>query len=177
MHVASQETQVRQAGTSPPRPPHVEVILNAAAGADGGDDLREMVADAFAACGVEVRVFAARDGREAFELARRAVEGGARVVVAGGGDGTVNAVASLLVGTDCALGVLPLGTLNHFAKDLGIPLDRWGAASGRPSSGRRSPSCAATPSCASGLRPTAGRSSARRPSSSSATTSTRSRAG
>jgi len=128
MHVASQETQVRQAETSPPGAPHVEVILNAAAGADGGDDLREMVADAFAACGVEVRVSAARDGREAFELARRAVEGGARIVVAGGGDGTVNAVASLLVGTDCTLGVLPLGTLNHFAKDLGIPLDLWAAA-------------------------------------------------
>jgi YegS/Rv2252/BmrU family lipid kinase len=45
------------------------------------------------------------------------------IVVAGGGDGTVSAVASGLVGTKAALGILPLGTLNHFAKDLGIPLD------------------------------------------------------
>ena len=44
-------------------------------------------------------------------------------VVAGGGDGTLNAVASKLVGRPIAFGVLPLGTLNHFAKDLGIPLD------------------------------------------------------
>ncbi|MDE2298247.1 MAG: sphingosine kinase [Burkholderiales bacterium] len=44
-------------------------------------------------------------------------------VVAGGGDGTLNAVASRLVGGPVAFGVLPLGTLNHFAKDLGIPLD------------------------------------------------------
>lgn len=57
------------------------------------------------------------------ELARQAVERGSRLIVAGGGDGTINAVASALVGTDSVLGVLPLGTLNHFAKDLGIPLD------------------------------------------------------
>ena len=44
-------------------------------------------------------------------------------IVAAGGDGTVNAVASALVGTQAALGVIPLGTLNHFAKDAGIPLD------------------------------------------------------
>jgi len=55
--------------------------------------------------------------------ARLAVERGASMVVAGGGDGTINAVASVLVDTGIAFGVLPLGTLNHFAKDLNIPLD------------------------------------------------------
>lgn len=55
--------------------------------------------------------------------AKRAVAEHAALVVAGGGDGTINAVASQLVGTDTRLGVLPLGTLNHFAKDLKIPLD------------------------------------------------------
>lgn len=45
------------------------------------------------------------------------------VVVAGGGDGTLNAVASKLVGLKTAFGVLPLGTLNHFARDAGIPMD------------------------------------------------------
>ena len=44
-------------------------------------------------------------------------------MVAGGGDGTLNAVASRLVGLPIAFGVLPLGTLNHFAKDAGIPTD------------------------------------------------------
>ena len=44
-------------------------------------------------------------------------------VVAGGGDGTLNAVASRLIHGPVAFGVLPLGTLNHFAKDLGVPLD------------------------------------------------------
>jgi diacylglycerol kinase family enzyme len=45
-----------------------------------------------------------------------------QVVVAGGGDGTINAVASVMAGSGVAFGVLPMGTLNHFAKDLGIPL-------------------------------------------------------
>ena len=46
-----------------------------------------------------------------------------QTVVAGGGDGTLNAVASELANRPVALGVLPLGTLNHFARDLGIPQD------------------------------------------------------
>ncbi|HEY8459819.1 MAG TPA: diacylglycerol kinase family protein, partial [Blastocatellia bacterium] len=44
-------------------------------------------------------------------------------IAAGGGDGTISTVANQLVGTDVALGILPFGTLNHFAKDLRIPLD------------------------------------------------------
>ena len=48
---------------------------------------------------------------------------GPDVMVAGGGDGTVSAVAAALAGGDIALGVLPLGTLNHFAKDFGMPLE------------------------------------------------------
>jgi len=43
--------------------------------------------------------------------------------VAAGGDGTISTVAAALSGTDKVLGVLPIGTLNHFAKDLNIPLD------------------------------------------------------
>jgi diacylglycerol kinase family enzyme len=44
--------------------------------------------------------------------------------VAGGGDGTSGTVAAVLVDTNVALGVLPMGTRNPFAKDLGNPLDR-----------------------------------------------------
>jgi diacylglycerol kinase family enzyme len=47
--------------------------------------------------------------------------------VAGGGDGTINTVAAALIDTGKTLGVLPFGTMNHFAKDLGIPLDLEGA--------------------------------------------------
>jgi diacylglycerol kinase family enzyme len=50
------------------------------------------------------------------------------VVVAAGGDGTVSTVAGALAGTQTALGIVPLGTLNHFARDLEIPLDAGEAA-------------------------------------------------
>jgi len=58
---------------------------------------------------------------EATELARHAVNRDARVVIAAGGDGTVNEVANGLVNTDVALGVLPVGTTNAWALQMGIP--------------------------------------------------------
>lgn len=61
-------------------------------------------------------------GTKVDELVKRALRDGAEIVVAGGGDGTISAVAAALAGSDVPLGVLPLGTLNHFAKDLEIPL-------------------------------------------------------
>ncbi len=54
-------------------------------------------------------------------MAKKAIAGEAEIIVAGGGDGTVSAVASVVCKTDKTLGVLPLGTLNNFSKDLGIP--------------------------------------------------------
>lgn len=56
-------------------------------------------------------------------LVKTALARGATLIAAGGGDGTVNAVATELIGTPAVLGVLPLGTLNHFAKDVGIPIE------------------------------------------------------
>jgi diacylglycerol kinase family enzyme len=44
-------------------------------------------------------------------------------VLAGGGDGTVSSVAEIVAGTGIPLGILPLGTRNHFARDLNIPLE------------------------------------------------------
>ncbi|MGN6155449.1 MAG: diacylglycerol/lipid kinase family protein [Sphingomicrobium sp.] len=67
-------------------------------------------------------------GDELHEAAERVVEDGADLVIAGGGDGTISCVAGAVAGTDTRLGVLPLGTLNHFARDLGIPLSLDDAA-------------------------------------------------
>jgi YegS/Rv2252/BmrU family lipid kinase len=55
-------------------------------------------------------------------LIRDRMREGTRLFVAAGGDGTINAVIQPLVHTDAILGVIPAGTYNHFAKDLGIPL-------------------------------------------------------
>ncbi|MFN2414210.1 MAG: diacylglycerol kinase family protein [Pyrinomonadaceae bacterium] len=97
-------------------------MINAAAGGTEDGGAARAVEAAFEACGVRARVSLAREGAGVSELVRRALSEGARAVVAGGGDGTVGSVAGALAGTDLPLGVLPLGTLNHFAKDLGIPL-------------------------------------------------------
>jgi diacylglycerol kinase family enzyme len=63
------------------------------------------------------------DGEQIRAAVQAALAQGCEAVVAGGGDGTLNAVASCLVGRPVKFGVLPLGTLNHFAKDLGLPLE------------------------------------------------------
>jgi diacylglycerol kinase family enzyme len=102
----------------------VAVILNPGSGdGDGGDETASRLIELFAARGREATILAAGPGRSVIDQARRAVKEGCRVAVAAGGDGTVNAVAGAVAGTGVPLGVLPVGTLNHFAKDLGIPLD------------------------------------------------------
>jgi len=73
--------------------------------------------------GAQVQVMVTKRGDDISALAAHAVSERRHPVVAGGGDGTVNAVAGKLAGTDTPLGVLPMGTLNHFAKDIGIPLN------------------------------------------------------
>lgn len=105
----------------------VEVILNAASGGSEAEKLRARVNEQFLSEGTPANVLLARGGAELVALARRAREGESEVVVAGGGDGTINAVASELLGTGKSLGVLPVGTFNYFAKNLGIPLDLEGA--------------------------------------------------
>jgi YegS/Rv2252/BmrU family lipid kinase len=101
----------------------IAIILNPGSGRGSGDELAARLIQLFATAGREATVLVAGPGRSVTDQARRAVDQGCRIAVAAGGDGTVNAVVSALVGTDVPLGILPVGTLNHFAKDLGIPLD------------------------------------------------------
>jgi diacylglycerol kinase family enzyme len=98
------------------------VVLNARSGTGCGPERAEELKALFAGNGMEAEVVLARSGEEMFAGIDRARASGIELVVAGGGDGTQSAVASRLVDTPLVQGVLPLGTLNHFAKDLGIPL-------------------------------------------------------
>ncbi|MET0262523.1 MAG: diacylglycerol kinase family protein [Rariglobus sp.] len=103
----------------------VIVILNAKAGtaAKGSSDLEPAaLREAFAAAGAEAEVRAVPP-EEIEDALREAVAARPDAVIIGGGDGTVRSAAAVLAGTSIALGVLPLGTLNHFAKDLNMPPD------------------------------------------------------
>lgn len=101
--------------------PNITCILNGAS--VHAEAARALITRISGEVGAPAHVIVTRSGDELVPLARRAVgEGNARVA-AGGGDGTVSAVAGAVAGTNTALGVLPMGTLNHFAKDAGIPLD------------------------------------------------------
>ncbi|MFC2072330.1 diacylglycerol/lipid kinase family protein [Chloroflexota bacterium] len=73
-------------------------------------------------CGLSVTWRETSKPMEATELARNAVQRGAKIVIAAGGDGTVNEVANGLLGSDTALGVLPAGTTNVWALQMGIPV-------------------------------------------------------
>src|SRR6267143_209771 len=75
------------------------------------------------ASSIDAEIVVAPKGCDILALARQRFQSGCRTLVAAGGDGTVSAVAAAIVDTDATLGVLPLGTLNHFAKDLKLPLD------------------------------------------------------
>ncbi len=113
--------------TSSAQSPQTVVVLNGSAGSGCNADFASDLADKFQALGMTVHVTLAASGEDLVQIAKRAVGEGVKTVVAGGGDGTLNAVAGALVGTEVAFGVLPLGTLNHFAKDLRLPLDLEGA--------------------------------------------------
>jgi diacylglycerol kinase family enzyme len=103
------------------------VILNEGGGTvrtEGPDRQAEMLTSLFAEHGIEASVVFGR-GAEMAEKARVALDaakaGRFEAVAVAGGDGSVSAVAGVLAGGDVPLGVLPLGTLNHFAQDLGMP--------------------------------------------------------
>jgi diacylglycerol kinase family enzyme len=106
-----------------PPPASIAVLVNSRSGTAMGHPRIETELDTlFRAAGSDAEIIVLHPGDDPTEAARQASMR-ASIVVAGGGDGTVNAVASALVDSSAALGVLPLGTLNHLARDLHIPFD------------------------------------------------------
>jgi diacylglycerol kinase family enzyme len=111
----------------------VVALLNVRAGSietRQGEEICEVVRSAFAARGISCEVEALPGGKlvdAASQALQKAKRNEVDAIIAGGGDGTIHTVAAVLAGTGVPLGILPLGTLNHFAKDLGIPMDLDGA--------------------------------------------------
>jgi diacylglycerol kinase family enzyme len=112
----------------------VVALMNSGAGAFSqklASDLERELASTFAHNGVAAKILFV-DGADLRMAAETALAQAKRAtidaIVVGGGDGSIRTVASVLAGTDVPLGILPLGTLNHFAKDLGLPLNADAAA-------------------------------------------------
>ncbi len=103
--------------------PPIEVIINASGGSFVEDETEQLLAEAFAANNLGANIRLARSGDQIGEFAEAAAKSDAEIIVAGGGDGTISSVAAIVSKTGKTFGVLPLGTLNNFSKDLQIPQD------------------------------------------------------
>jgi diacylglycerol kinase (ATP) len=101
----------------------VFVIFNPVAGRANADEVRLALERHFPHVHGNGDVHETTGHENLAELARSAVERGVDVVAAAGGDGTVSGVADGLVGSQALLGIIPLGTTNVLARELGIPLD------------------------------------------------------
>ena len=103
----------------------VFVILNARSGSCNVDQVKGELATHFATA--KLRIHELTGDEDLAQLVAEAIAEGCEQVVAGGGDGTISAVASLLVGTEVRFAVLPLGTANVLSRELNIPTDLGGA--------------------------------------------------
>ena len=99
----------------------IAVIVNAGSGGGNDQALVDRLAGHFRAAGLHAEIELAHGGDEIVAAVGNAIARQPPMIVAGGGDGTVSTVAAAMVDTGIVFGVLPLGTLNHFARDLGIP--------------------------------------------------------
>ncbi len=99
----------------------IGVVINVSSGAASTEQKLNQLKSAFSNCSVDPEYFLIHKGLSAGEITKKAVAKGHGLIVACGGDGTINAVASELLDTGVALGVLPFGTFNHLAQDLNIP--------------------------------------------------------
>lgn len=107
------------------------VVINAGSGHHNADDEQQVMARVFRQAGREAEFLPIGKSESISAVARRAValaQARQGVVVAAGGDGTINAVAGAVIGSGCPFGVLPQGTFNYFGRANGISQDTEAAA-------------------------------------------------
>jgi diacylglycerol kinase family enzyme len=102
------------------------LIANPAAGFSAAAAKADLAVRRLALLGVRAELYRTAGPHDA-ERAAREASGTFDIVVAAGGDGTVHEVANGLAGTRAALGVVPLGSMNILAREIGVPLDVEGA--------------------------------------------------
>ena len=101
----------------------IYTVINPVSGTGSKDKIPDMIASCCLERGIAMETGYTEYAGHAGELTLRAIDGGADCVVAVGGDGTVNEVAQHLLDTGVVLGVVPKGSGNGLARDLGIPMD------------------------------------------------------
>ncbi|SHJ95726.1 Diacylglycerol kinase family enzyme [Roseomonas rosea] len=105
------------------------LVMNRRAGTLAGrPELPDLIEAALCRAGFDLTVISAEAAPDIGGQIQAALDTGAPLIIVGGGDGTVRSVAARLAGTDRMLAILPLGTLNLLARDLGMPLDPLEAA-------------------------------------------------
>lgn len=105
----------------------VEVIVNSSSGVGALEGAHRLLQDEFAKYDLTARFHFGNNGGDILRMAKAAATSEADSIVGVGGDGTVSAVAAEAYKSGKRLGVVPMGTLNNFSKDLGIPQDIAGA--------------------------------------------------
>lgn len=101
----------------------IYVIINPKSGTSAKQNIPHKIAEAFDPYKFDVHIFITGYPGHGSEIATQAIKDKADYVVAVGGDGTVNEVGGALVGSDVALGIIPMGSGNGLGRDLNIPTD------------------------------------------------------
>jgi YegS/Rv2252/BmrU family lipid kinase len=102
---------------------HAFVVLNPVAGSNGSQTVRQALERHVPSAGTTCEIHEAGSSEPMAEVVRAALARGCDLIVAAGGDGTISAVAGGLAGSDVPLGIIPLGTANVLARELGIPVE------------------------------------------------------
>jgi len=122
-HAASLPLSEQQAAQVPNLRRALLIFNPKAKGAIDGTYEPAQIVDCLRSYGIAGELAAKTSGKSARKLAKAAVQQGIGLVIVAGGDGTIEAVAGQLIGSETTLGIIPLGTMNNLARSLGVPLN------------------------------------------------------